>query len=429
MSINLKKKLIRICMNRFITIILLLFLLYGQSYAQWQKTNLPSSSKVNTLAISDSSIYAGTEGDGIFVSTDNGENWTSINEGLQNKVIHSIFISGTTIFAGTEAGASFSTNKGLNWNTINSGLDGKGVWSFAINNFMPGTSTIFAGTWSGIYSSTDNGTNWKATGLSNTTMPVNSIVVCNNFNFAATLAGGVFESFGSGIGWEDISINIKDENTQLVVAIIPVYSLVSINSYIVASAGSGSTYYANYTDSLFKPGGAIYTRKQPILSFANYNSILFAGSSIGDIFLSNNYGSRWEQIYPSLTNQTIYSLAYNNIFLFAGIENGIWRLLYPETSTNVSKYKELPTGFSLAQNYPNPFNPTTAISYQLPAYSHVSLKVYDVLGKEVATLVNENKPAGNYKVEFNANNLVSGIYFYTMQAGAFVQTKKLILLK
>jgi hypothetical protein len=95
----------------------------------------------------------------------------------------------------------------------------------------------------------------------------------------------------------------------------------------------------------------------------------------------------------------------------------------------VSKFKEVPTGFSLEQNYPNPFNPTTIISYQLPAYSNVILKVYDLLGREVATLVSENKPAGNYKVEFNANKIVSGIYFYTMQAGTFVQTKKLMLLK
>jgi photosystem II stability/assembly factor-like uncharacterized protein len=418
-------------MNRLIIIIPLLFLLYGQSYAQWQKTNLPSSSKVNTLAISDSSIYAGTEGDGIFVSKDNGETWNSINEGLQNKVIHSIFINGTTIFAGTEAGASLSTNNGLNWSTINSGLAGKGVWSFAINNFMPGNSTIFAGTWSGVYYSTNNGTSWQTTGLSNTTMPVNSIVVCNNFVFAATLAGGVFKSYGGGFGWEDISINIKDEYTLLVVAIMPVYSLAAIDSYIIASAGagSGSFYRMKYTDSLFTIAGAISSRYQPNLSLAIRNSILFAGSLIGDFILTNNDGSNWDHSLPSLTNETIYSLALNNLFIFAGTENGIWRLSYPETSTNVSKFKELPTGFSLEQNYPNPFNPTTAISYKLSAYSHVSLKVYDVLGREVATLVNENKPEGNYKVEFNTNKLVSGIYFYTMQAGAFVQTKKLILLK
>jgi len=85
--------------------------------------------------------------------------------------------------------------------------------------------------------------------------------------------------------------------------------------------------------------------------------------------------------------------------------------------------------FSLEQNYPNPFNPSTVISYQLPVSSDVTLKVYDVLGNEVATLVNEEKPAGSYEVEFPAEGLTSGIYFYKFQAGSFVETKKMILMK
>jgi hypothetical protein len=91
--------------------------------------------------------------------------------------------------------------------------------------------------------------------------------------------------------------------------------------------------------------------------------------------------------------------------------------------------KNIPIYFSLLQNYPNPFNPNTKINYNVPKSVFVTIKVYDVLGKEVTTLVNENKPVGNYSVEFNANKLVSGVYFYRMQAGNFIQTKKLILVK
>ena len=95
----------------------------------------------------------------------------------------------------------------------------------------------------------------------------------------------------------------------------------------------------------------------------------------------------------------------------------------------------LPHEFALSRNYPNPFNPETIISYQLPVNSKVSLKVYDVLGNEVAVLVNEEKPVGKYQVNFNAqqttNNqqLPSGVYFYQLRAGQFVQTKKFVLLK
>ncbi|GAB6283660.1 MAG: hypothetical protein STSR0008_24470 [Ignavibacterium sp.] len=85
--------------------------------------------------------------------------------------------------------------------------------------------------------------------------------------------------------------------------------------------------------------------------------------------------------------------------------------------------------FELLQNYPNPFNTSTLISYQLPVNSLVTLKVYDILGREVAKLVNEEKPVGVYEVEFNATNLPSGVYFYKLQAGSFSETKKLILLK
>ena len=88
-----------------------------------------------------------------------------------------------------------------------------------------------------------------------------------------------------------------------------------------------------------------------------------------------------------------------------------------------------PANFQLNQNYPNPFNPSTVISWQLAVRSFVTLKVYDILGNEVATLVNEEKPAGNYKTDFKENNLASGVYFYTLRAGSFVQSRKMILLK
>ena len=92
----------------------------------------------------------------------------------------------------------------------------------------------------------------------------------------------------------------------------------------------------------------------------------------------------------------------------------------------------VPTEFKLNQNYPNPFNPSTIIRYQLPLSSNITLKVYDVLGNEVATLVNEYKSAGSYEVEFNVayeSLLASGVYFYQLKAGAFIQTKKMLILK
>ena len=85
--------------------------------------------------------------------------------------------------------------------------------------------------------------------------------------------------------------------------------------------------------------------------------------------------------------------------------------------------------FTLEQNFPNPFNPSTEISYQLPVSGDITLKVYDILGSDIATLLDEYKPAGKYEVEFNATNIPSGVYFYQLKAGDFIQTKKMILMK
>ncbi|AFH50172.1 Peptidase S8/S53 subtilisin kexin sedolisin [Ignavibacterium album JCM 16511] len=98
-------------------------------------------------------------------------------------------------------------------------------------------------------------------------------------------------------------------------------------------------------------------------------------------------------------------------------------------SNNDDNHKKLPTEFLLEQNYPNPFNPTTKISWQSPVGSWQTLKVFDILGNEVATLVDEYKEAGRYEVEFDASNLSSGVYIYRLQADAFVSTRKMILLR
>ena len=90
---------------------------------------------------------------------------------------------------------------------------------------------------------------------------------------------------------------------------------------------------------------------------------------------------------------------------------------------------ELPAGYGLSQNYPNPFNPATTIEFSMAEAGFVSVRIYDLLGQEVKTLVNEQKAPGSYRVTFDATDLPSGTYFYTLRAGGFAQTKKMILMK
>jgi hypothetical protein len=107
--------------------------------------------------------------------------------------------------------------------------------------------------------------------------------------------------------------------------------------------------------------------------------------------------------------------------------------MYTPRVTSVTEEHTLVMDYSLNQNYPNPFNPTTTISYTIPQTANVTLNVYDILGNEITKLVNEEKPAGSYEVEFSATgggkNLASGIYIYRLVAGNFTASKKLILLK
>ena len=113
---------------------------------------------------------------------------------------------------------------------------------------------------------------------------------------------------------------------------------------------------------------------------------------------------------------------YSNTLLY-------WHDSFTYIITEVEENESLPFTYNVEQNYPNPFNPMTNIKFRIADRGFVSLKVFDVLGNEVATLVNEEKPAGTYELTWNAKNLPSGIYFYRLQAGSFIDTKKMILIK
>lgn len=130
------------------------------------------------------------------------------------------------------------------------------------------------------------------------------------------------------------------------------------------------------------------------------------------MFIGRSYEAGVSTYPPNDLNRTVFYVAQHTFNL-----------------TGVDDEASVPERFVLAQNYPNPFNPSTKISYALPSGSNVTLTIYNALGQEVSTLVNEYKNAGSYEADFSAANLSSGVYFYTMKAGAFTETKKMILMK
>ena len=115
--------------------------------------------------------------------------------------------------------------------------------------------------------------------------------------------------------------------------------------------------------------------------------------------------------------------------MYAGTaQNGVWRSASPVTTIKANS-DHIPFAYTLEKNYPNPFNPSTTIQFFLPHSSHVTLKVYNTLGVEVATLVSDNLSAGKHQVVWEAKGIASGIYFYRLQTADFVQTRKLVLLR
>ncbi len=150
----------------------------------------------------------------------------------------------------------------------------------------------------------------------------------------------------------------------------------------------------------------------------------------------SDYTARVTQLVKNFISPLGIELAGNKLYV---METGLnynnnspklYEITLPEdNSTAVNTRNNNPYNFKLYQNYPNPFNPTTTIGYSVPNASHVTLKVFNLLGEEVATLVNEEKSAGKYEVRFNGSNLASGVYIYKIQAGNFWDTKKFVLLK
>jgi hypothetical protein len=132
---------------------------------------------------------------------------------------------------------------------------------------------------------------------------------------------------------------------------------------------------------------------------------------------------------PALTANDTYLLAAN-IDTYPSQWAGVWRRPLSEMITDVDENNShLPQDYNLSQNYPNPFNPSTKIKYSIPQLSQVQIKVFDLLGNEIETLINKEKPAGTYEITWGAENLASGVYIYQLRAGDFVQTNKMLLLK
>jgi hypothetical protein len=415
-----KRRYIMKHMYLHLVIAILIFPLY-RSNGQWTRTSgINDHVIVMTFAEHNTNVFAGAQGvgpGGVYLSTDNGNNWIAANTGLDlTNWVWSIVVSNSHIFAGTGKGVYLSTNNGTSWTASNTGLT-QPVFHLAISGI-----NLFAGTNSGIFLSTNTGGNWTPanTGLPNNA-GVTGFAVSGSRIFAGIWGGGVFVSTNNGGNWT--SVNTGLTNTH-------VYCLAVNASNLFAGTDTTGVYLSTNNGASWSAVNS-GLRDSDVYALAMSGTNLFAGTR-GGIFLSTNSGTSWSAVNSGLTDSIAYALAVSGTNLFAGtIAHGVWRRPLSEMITSVQEIarNELPQRILLEQNYPNPFNPSTKIQFSIPHSSHVILNIYNVLGQEIATLVSQELAAGTYSTKWSADGKASGIYYYRLQAGSFVETKKLVLLR
>ncbi|RJP63777.1 MAG: T9SS C-terminal target domain-containing protein [Ignavibacteriales bacterium] len=422
------------------------------------------NSSIYTSIINQDSIYlVGTQKNGIVYGDTTivpppvfeGDHWVLQNSGTTKDLMAVSFTdnnNGTIV--GTEGTILHTTNSGTTWHSQSSGTTNKlnGV------SFIDSNNGIVVGENGIILKTTDGGNNWASLSIGSYYNLFNVQLIDIN-NYIVIGDGVILKTTDSGINWETqrfdyqylFGISFPNYNNGIVVGWY---------GRILKTSDSGINWDTQQLNSLY------YLRDVYFTDFNNGTIIGNTGYN-GLILHTTNGGQTWSTFETSKVNPLAVCFSDKDNGIIVGINGKIIRttdagenwisqpldvktnfnditfadnkngwivgnggiILHTTDTSEIIPGKDIPITFNLSQNYPNPFNPTTKIRYEIPQAGLVSLRVYDVLGKEVATIVNEEKTAGSYEVEFNGSGLPSGIYFYKLHSGNYTETKKLILMK
>jgi len=400
------------------------------SYSWAAQTSGTTSLLYTVSAVSNLVGWAGGAAGVVRKTVNGGTTWTDGNTtpGVISGDIYNIYAwSANDAICTTSPAATFiykTTNGGTTWTQVYTLAGG---FINALQMVSPtvgyGVGDPVAGKWT-VVKTTDAGSTWARMATEPAVIGGdagwnNSFVAIGSDLWFGTNGTKVYHSSDAGLTWA-FAATTGTLNTYAV----------HYNSLTTGLAGG--TAMVKSTN-----GGTSYSAAAAPGTAGNLNGIYGAGSdwwairSGTEVFRSTNGATSWASAYTQ-TGATFQDI---DLVVVAGCPQG-WVvgsagvIAKMSTTTGVSSIGvEVPESFLLKQNYPNPFNPTTNINFSIPKSGLVSLKVYDMVGKEVATLINEVKNAGNYLVGFNAANLPSGAYFYRLESGSFVETKKMLLIK
>jgi photosystem II stability/assembly factor-like uncharacterized protein len=417
---------------------LVFFLLLTQiSFAQWMQLGLDDKG-IKDIAARNSTIFAVTSDSGIvYRSTDDGINWLQIVESRAIDIAISqlgrLFMVKEYSPLAWEDSLYRSSDNGNTWVNLNIMEQLPGLYGYPTYITISPVGFVFCRIFNAammdsgtlIALSTDDGLTW--------TSPGGNIYGGDLFDFKghSVITSG-FESHTHGRS-AHVYLSSDDGQTWLEVGSPPnfdnnVLSMCLNGNILIGASGFWGSGLFLSSDTC-----NTWTQVNPLNIEAGLSiesgGMLVGTDSLG-IFLFSDNGDSLGSRNEGLTNLNIQSLTLdNNGYVYAGTGIGIWRRPLSEIITSAEEVYTQPTEFILEQNFPNPFNPVTTIKYSIPEMNRVTLNLFNLLGEEVAILVNEEKVAGYYTVEFNAAALPSGVYFYQLKAGEYVQTKKMLLLK
>ncbi|MDP1675787.1 MAG: T9SS type A sorting domain-containing protein [Bacteroidota bacterium] len=430
----------------------------------WDNTNPGLSyNYVTALAFTDDRIIAGTYRAGVYISSINELHWTPSNKGFSKPSVLTLAHFNNELYAGSENGFVYKYNDELdNWFIQNPDQNlfeihklfpqdnylwaatNNGVYKYSIQNnwqkysngipvpfecrsIIGKDSILFVGTWGqGVFISSDSGATWRSLNPSQNFIYVKSLALSNDELFAVLGSGDVNKYYRENGEWKFSKVYFPETMGTINV-------MCNGNGDIFAGDARGVMISSdNGTTWKIKNEGIMPNAitQLAITELHYYNNVVYV-STFSDLYFSKNNGDKWLPINTGIEpiqTEFIHDILTIDSTLYISTYDGVYQSNLKNVLTNVSKTSE-PYQFILEQNYPNPFNPATTIQYQLPEVGDVRLIVYDMLGREVAILVDGIKEAGYYTSVFDGSKLSSGLYFYRISVGKFANVKKMMLVK
>jgi photosystem II stability/assembly factor-like uncharacterized protein len=374
-----------------VVLVVLLLAPIPKAFGQWMQLNGPGHDGILCFVENNGEVFAGTEGSGIFVSTDDGTNWSGLNSPHSSAPVFSMTSYDGIIFAGILSNVFRSTDDGLNWAIVDSGLFNGSVLSFSILN-----GNLYAGAYGGgVFLSADSGVTWTAANNGLTDHSVTGLAVIGKILFACTDTNGIFRSMDGGQNWAKV-------NTPTIPS-----QMITFDGNLLVLADGNLLWLSTDTGSSW----SIRSQLLNDFSFAVVNRNVFAATE-GGVLLSTDSGLTWNAMDSGLTNSDIGSLGISNGYLFAGplgLNVNAFRSPLSELigSSGVATAPQQPQTLNI---YPNPISHEATISFSSGVSSPANVSIYNLLGSEVARLYGGTLDAGNHSFTWDASGAIPGSY-------------------